>query len=175
MSIKLKNKIEAILFLESDQIFIAKLAESLKVTFEKCLNELNKLESDYKKNDSALRLVFKKDEVQLVVNSELSFFIKKYFKNNKNEQLSPAMLEVLSIVLYKGPIGKVGIEHIRGVNCSLILRKLAIRGLLDRKEQIDNSRIFIYEPSLKLLKKLGISRLEDLPDYGKLTKELKNY
>ncbi|MCK5080979.1 MAG: SMC-Scp complex subunit ScpB [Candidatus Moranbacteria bacterium] len=170
----MKNKIEAILFLEADPVFISKLAKNLEVTSKKCLTELKRVEDDYKKNDSSLRLVFKKDEVQLVVNPELSVFLKKYFKNDKTEQLSPAMLEVLSIVVYKGPIGKASIEHVRGVNCSLILRKLAIRGLIDRKEQVDNSRIFIYEPSLKLLKKLGVSRLEDLPDYGKLTKELKD-
>jgi segregation and condensation protein B len=84
------------------------------------------------------------------------------------------MLEVLSIIIYKGPIGKVGIEKIRGVNSDLILRKLTIKGLIEKEEHIENSKIFIYKPSLKLFKKLGISRLENLSEYAKLSSELKN-
>jgi len=173
VKIELKNKLEAVLFLEIDPIFISKLAENLKITIEKCQEELIELEAIYRKNNSALSLVFKEDEVQLAVVPELAILLKNYFKNERSNNLSPAMLEVLSIIVYKGPISKANIEQIRGVNCNLILRKLAIRGLIEKKEQFKNSRIFIYEPSLMLVKKLGVSRLEDLPDYDKITKELK--
>ncbi len=172
MIITLKNKIEAVLFVTVEAIVISKLAENLKVTPEECLRELKKLGVDYKKNNSVLRLVFKEDEVQLVVDAKSASFLKAYFKMGKPVQLSSAMLEVLSIVAYKGPISRVRIEYIRGVNCRLILRKLAIKGLIEKKEQIANSRIFLYEASLQLLKKLGILRLEDLPNYDKLTKKL---
>ena len=175
MKIELKNKIEAILFLEAEPVVISKLAENLKITVEECQKELENLETNYSSINSALSLVFKKDEVQLVAASKLAPFLKEYFKSEKSEQLSPAMLEVLSIIIYKGPIAKVFVEQIRGVNCDLILRKLTIRGLVDKVARLDNSRIFVYEPSLKLLKKLGISRLEDLPKYSKLSKELRNY
>jgi segregation and condensation protein B len=132
--------------------------------------ELEEIEKSYKKNNSSLRLVFKDNEVQLVVDADLASFLSEYFKSGKTEPLSPAMLEVLSVVVYKGPVSKSEIEHVRGVNSGLILRKLAIKGLIEKKERINNSRIFVYEPSLKLLKKLGISRLEEFPDYDKLTK-----
>lgn len=172
MKITLKNKIETILFVMAEEVAISKLAENLEVTAEECLLELKKLEADYRKSSSVLRLVFKRDEVQLVVKAESASFLKTYFKIGKPEQLSPAMLEVLSIIAYKGPISKAGIEYIRGVNCRLILRKLAIKGLIEKKEQVVNSRIFLYEASLQLLKKLGILKLEDLPNYDKLTKKL---
>ncbi len=172
MEIELKNKIEAILFLTSEKVFISDLAKNLRATSEECLIELKKIEINYVENDSALRLVFKKNQVQLVTNPKLSLFLKTYFKKEKSEQLSLAMLEVLSIIAYKGPISKAQIEYIRGVNCSLILRKLAIKGFVEKKEQIENSRIFLYETSLQFLKKMGILRLEDLPSYDKLTKEL---
>jgi len=175
VKIELKNKIETVLFLESDPVFISELAENLEATREDCLKGLKEIEENYKKNSSVLRLVFKEDEVQLVVTADLASFVKEYFKSGKPKQLSPAMLEVVSIIVYKGPIGRAWIEQVRGVNCGLILKKLAIKGLIDKKEKIDNSRIFVYEPSLKLLKKLGISRLEDLPNYGKLTKDSSNY
>lgn len=175
MKNELKNKLEVILFLESEPVEIEELAGNLGVEKELCQKELESLKKDYEKNNSALDLVMTEDDVQLVTQKKLSAFIEKYYKQkNKTEQFSPAMLEVLSIVLYKTPIGKAGIEKIRGVDCGLMLRKLLIKGLIEKDEKIQNSKIFVYKPSLKLLKKLGISRLEDLPEYDKLSKELKN-
>jgi len=173
MSIKLENKIETILFLESEPVSIDDLAKKLGISQEDCLEELKKIKDNYRKNNSSFDLVFTKNEVQLVIKKDLAPFIKDYYKNDKTEQLSPAILEVLAIISYKSPISKAEIEYIRGVNCSSILRKLALRGLIEKKEKIANSRIFSYEPSLKLFKKLGILQLKDLPNYDKLTKDLK--
>jgi len=176
MGLNLIKKIEAILFLEVDQIEITALAKNLDVEQNICLKEIKELEKYYKKNNMALTLVFNEDQIQLVLKPEMANFVEKYFhKKTKKEQFSPAMMEVLSIIVYKGPIGKVGIEKIRGVNSDLILRKLAIKGLIERAEQIKNSRIFVYKPSLKLLKKLGVSKLENLSEYDKLSSELKNF
>jgi segregation and condensation protein B len=174
MKTNLKNKIEIVLFLEADPVDVDNLAKNLEIEKIDCEKELEKIQDDYQKNDSAFRLVFNKNEVQLVSRPDLASFIKKYFqKKTKKEHFSPAMLEVLSIVIYKGPIGKVGIEKIRGVNSDLILRRLTIKGLIEKEEQVENSKIFIYKPSLKLLKKLGVAKLKDLSEYDKLTNELK--
>lgn len=173
MSIKLENKIETILFLESEPVFIDDLSKKLGISQDDCFEELKKIRNNYCKNNSSFDLVFNQNEVQLVIKKDLASFIKDYYRNNKIEQLSPAILEVLAIISYKGPISKAKIEYIRGVNCSSILRKLALRGLIERREGIPNSRIFSYEPSLKFFKKLGISQLKDLPNYDKLTKDLR--
>lgn len=175
MKNELRNKLEAILFLESEPVEKGELAENLGIEKNLCQKELQGLKNNYKENDSALDLVITEDKVQLVTRKKLATFIEKYYKRkNKTEQFSPAMLEVLSIVLYKTPIGKAGIEKIRGVDCGLMLRRLLIKGLIEKQEKTENSKTFIYKPSLKLLKKLGISRLEDLPEYDKLSNELKN-
>jgi len=172
MKTELKNKLEAILFLEADPIVISEVADKLKIDEKDCLEALESLDEDYKKRESALGLVLKGEKAQLIVSASLSEFVGKYFKKEQSEQLSPAMLEVLAIVAYKGPISKAEVEYIRGVNCGLILRKLTIKGLIEKKEGVENSKVFSYEPSLELLKKMGISRLKDLPEYDKLTKEL---
>jgi len=172
MSLRLQNQIEAILFLGAEPVVISRLAKKNKISKKECLDILEKIEANYRKIDSALTLIFNKDKVQLATRGDLAGFLKKYFEKNRTDRMTPAMLEVLSIVLFKGPLNKTEIEHIRGVNCSLILRKLTIFGLIDKKEQIKDSGIFVYKSSLELLKKLGVSKLEDLPDYGKLSKEL---
>src|SRR3989344_340255 len=76
-------------------------------------------------------------------------------------ELSRASLETLAIILYKGPISRREIDHIRGVNSGLILRSLMIRGLIERTEGTERS--YSYKATLKLLEHLGITRREDLP------------
>ena len=46
---------------------------------------------------------------------------------------------MLTIIAYRGPITKLELEQIRGVNCSLILRNLMIRGLIQTEE--DRARV----------------------------------
>jgi segregation and condensation protein B len=55
-------------------------------------------------------------------------WVKQLFKESNSRRLSPAALEILSIVAYKQPITKAEVEEIRGVNVDS-----ALKGLLDRK------------------------------------------
>jgi chromosome segregation and condensation protein ScpB len=76
----LKNKIEIVLFLEADPVDVDNLAKNLEIEKIDCEKELEKIQDDYQKNDSAFRLVFNKNEVQLVSRPDLASFIKKYFQ-----------------------------------------------------------------------------------------------
>lgn len=173
MKIKLRDKIETILFIEAISISISEIAKKLKITESECLKILKELKNKYQKEQSIFDIIVINDSAQLVVKKELTFFVKDYFRQSgDSNSFSPAMLEVLSIIVYKNPVRKAEIEKIRGVNCSLILRKLLIIGLINQKKSDSNRESFVYTPSLKLFRKMGISRLEDLPDYDRLSKEL---
>lgn len=173
MKIKLRDKIETILFIEAISISISEIAKKLKITESECLKILKELKNKYQKEQSIFDIIVINDSAQLVVKKELTFFVKDYFRQSgDSNSFSPAMLEVLSIIVYKNPVRKAEIEKIRGVNCSLILRKLLIIGLINQKKSDSNREGFFYTPSLKLFRKMGISRLEDLPDYDRLSKEL---
>ena len=53
---------------------------------------------------------------------------------------------------------------IRGVNCSLILRNLLIRGFI--LEEQDKERLQpVYRVSHEFLQAIGVNRLDVLPDY----------
>ncbi len=66
-------------------------------------------------------------------------------------------------------------DYIRGVNSQFILRNLLIRGLIERTDNKVDARIFLYKPSLTLLTYLGISKIEDLPEYDAIRKDIKSY
>ncbi len=174
MEITLKVKIEAILFVESALVDISDMAEKLGIECQDCQRALEELKTSYREKQAIFDIILIDGKAQLVTRKELTAFIKDYFKknNSNNNNFSPAMLEVLSIIAYKNPIKKAEIEKIRGVNCSLVLRKLLIMGLINQIKNKSSLESFLYSPSLKLFRKLGISRLEDLPDYDKLSKNL---
>jgi chromosome segregation and condensation protein ScpB len=62
------------------------------------------------------------------------------------------------------------LEHIRGVNCSLIIRNLLLRGLIEEKNSASGEDK-IYNVSLDFIRFLGIESIEQLPDYERLNKD----
>ncbi|MBI2099909.1 MAG: SMC-Scp complex subunit ScpB, partial [Candidatus Vogelbacteria bacterium] len=80
----------------------------------------------------------------------------------------------LTIVLYKGPLTRAEIDYIRGVNSSFILRHLSIRGLVERIPNPKDARSFLYRPTFDLFQHLGLSKIEELPEYGELISQLEN-
>ena len=90
-------------------------------------------------------------------------FVKEEFAG----ELTRPQLEALTVIAYRGPLSKMELELIRGVNCGLILRNLMIRGLVD--EEYDSpKKATQYRVSMDFLRHLGIGRVEDLPDYAAL-------
>ena len=73
-------------------------------------------------------------------------------------------METLSIIAYRGPIKRDELEQIRGVNCSIILRHLLIKGLIVE----ENKDKEIYNVSLDFIRHLGVKDLNELPDYERL-------
>jgi segregation and condensation protein B len=71
------------------------------------------------------------------------------------------------VVAYRGPITKAELEQIRGVNCSLILRNLLIRGMITAIED-KAKQTTLYQITVDFVKYLGIDSVEQLPDYVKL-------
>ncbi len=164
-----KSIIESILFSIGEPISVDKLAKTLGKNKNLIKKTIEDLESNYKKKNRGLRIIEKGEKIQLVSSPENSLYIEKLIKNELQEDLTPASLEALAVIAYKGPITRAEIEEIRGVNCSFILRNLLIRGLIERRGHPQDARAYIYEISFDFLKKLGLSSIEELPEYKKLT------
>lgn len=167
--VNLKSIIESILFSVGEPISIEKLATTLEKNKDLINNTIQELEQDYEKESRGLRILIKNEEIQLVSAPGNSLYIEKLIKDELQEELTPASLETLAIVAYKGPITRAEIEEIRGVNSSFILRNLLIRGLIEKRGHAEDTRAYIYEISFNFLRKLGLKSTEELPDYKKLT------
>lgn len=149
---------------------IGKLAKVLRAEKEEVEKAIADLDREYLEQSRGFAILQKDTMVQLVSHPDCAEVIRRLKRIEDETTLSPAVLEVLSIIAYRAPITRSEIEMIRGVNCSSILRSLAIRGLVDKVGQIEDSRSYIYSPSFDLLKLLGIKTLSDLPEYDELSR-----
>ncbi len=168
MPLTLDSKIEAVLFFKAEPVSVKKLAQILDVTEGEVQDGISVLEE--KLSGRGVGLLHKDGEVMLSTSPEASTIIEGLIKEELSKDLGKAGLETLSIVLYRGPVTRSKIDYIRGVSSTFILRNLLVRGLVERVSNPDDQRSFLYRPTFELLSYLGVSKMEDLPEY-KETKE----
>ena len=111
-------------------------------------------------------------EVELRIDAQNSALIEKIRKEEYSRDIGKAGFEALSAVLYRGPLTRSEIDFIRGVNSSQTLRTLTLRGLVRKVPNPKDERSFLYEPTTELLAQLGVSRMQDLPDYAQVRQKL---
>lgn len=169
----LDSHIEALLFLKGEPMSAKELAKILSVKEKEAKEALDFL--DKKLADRGIRVIKKEDLYALTTSPESSEFAKILIKEEFNPELSRASLEVLSIVAYKGPISRPQIDYIRGVNSVFTVRNLMVRGMIERIINPADSRGFLYKPSFQLLQYLGITNIEDLPEYKNFDEKIENF
>jgi segregation and condensation protein B len=169
----IEQKIEDVLFWKGEPISMKKLSEIFGKTEEEIKQVLNGLEASLA--GRGLSLVFKEDEVTLGTSKETSEIIEKLTKEELVRDLGRAGLETLSIVVYQGPIAKSEIDYIRGVQSNFILRNLMIRGLIERVPNPKDMRSFLYKPTFDMLAYMGITKIEEMPEYALAKQEIESY
>lgn len=172
MKENLDKIIEATLFFKGEPVGKKKLAEILDAEKDEIEEALKILER--KLSDRGIVLVRTDDDVALGTSGDVSEVIEKISKEELEGDIGRAGLETLSIIVYRGPVSRSGIDHIRGVNSSFILRNLMIRGLVERMPDPKDQRSFLYKPTLSLLSYLGISSVDKLPEYSRMNDIISN-
>ena len=82
----------------------------------------------------------------------------------KKHVLTDVLLETLSIIAYRQPITKMGIEQIRGVKSDHAVNKLVEYNLVEEVGR-ENApgRPILFATTEEFLRHFGIESLEDLP------------
>jgi len=162
--------IESLLFISGEPVSFKKMAKLTSINEGELKLSAGVLVKKYSDRNGGLRIIIKNDKTQMVTAGENSEFVEKFLKADIEGGLSRATSEVVSIIAYRGPLAKLEIEEIRGVNCSFTLRHLMIRGLIERVNNPKDARAYLYKISFDFLKKLGIESVKELPKYDELRK-----
>lgn len=169
----LSAKIEAILFWKSEPMSIKRISALLEESEENIKAAIPELEQSL--ISRGIRIIQKDDELTITTAPEMASVIEKLTKDELSKDIGRAGLETLSIILYYGPISRRDVDYIRGVNSNFIIRNLLVRGLVERVEDKKDQRVFLYKPTFDLLAHLGISKIEDLPDYQSVRSEFTSF
>ncbi len=90
--------------------------------------------------------------------------IKLVLKHEHKRRLSVSCLETLSIIAYKQPITKHGINAVRGVNSDYALQRLMEKNLIEVKGYSKEiGRPLLYGTNKQFMDYFGINDLKELP------------
>lgn len=167
----LTAQIEGVLFVEAKSITFDTLAKWLNEDTESVVQVAHELAQKYEQEGRGLRIVITNSHIQMTTAPELHDTIASIIKDERTGELTKPSLETLAIIAYRSPVTKSTLEMIRGVNCSLILRNLLIRGLI-QEEFNKKTGVNVYDITPEYLQLLGMSSVKDLPNYEALSRDL---
>lgn len=167
---RIKSKIESLLFISAKPMSTKQLAGLLKTKVEDVKKAGESLVDEYLGKKRGVQIIKNASKFQMVSSADNAKLVQEFLSDETSGELSRPSMETLTIIAYRGPISKISLDRIRGVNCSLILRNLLLRGLVEMKESKDKEESF-YTVSFDFIRFLGINKVEELPDFERLHKD----
>lgn len=161
----LQSQIESLLFVADKPLSAKKIALLTGASTRDVSHALHSIENDFReKKESGIVCILSEHGAQLTSHSDNALIISEYLSEDLSGELTRPALETLSVISYRGPVTKAAIEEIRGVNCTLALRNLSIRGLIDAQDD-PRTGGKTYTVSHEYLRHLGVGKVSDLPNY----------
>jgi segregation and condensation protein B len=156
--------LEALLFVAGEPVKLGELQRALGVNAEWLQELLNTLNSDYADNQRGLRVIIHGETCQLVTAPETAPYVEKFLGLASSAKLSNAALEALTIIAYRQPITRQGVETIRGVDSSGVINTLQARSLIEEVGRADTiGHPVLFGTTNEFLLHFGLRSLADLP------------
>lgn len=171
-SLALSSQLEAVLFFHAEPLSLKELVAIVKQPTEIVENALAELDTALQ--GRGISLIQSNDFYSLGTTKDAATLIEELTKEELSKDIGKAGLETLAIIMYKGAVTRKEIDFIRGVNSTFIIRNLLIRGLIEKIEDEGDKRQFRYRATIELLSHLGLSKIEDLPEFAAMKTELEN-
>lgn len=169
---EIESVLEGILFASGDAVPVKRIAAVLDITGEAVIKSARLIEEKYRAENRGIRLVQMGETLQLCSAPEHYDVIMEIMETRSPPKLSPAALEVLSIVAYFQPATRAYIDQVRGVDSSYTVGMLCDRGLITPCGKLDvPGRPTIYETTDVFLRSMGISELSQLPPLPELVRD----
>jgi segregation and condensation protein B len=162
----LERTIEALLFLASDPLSEAELAEAAQAGTEEVRAALEMLVEQYAQGRRGITLRELGGGWTLASDPAAEDAARRLFSRKRVATLSPAQAETLAIVAYLQPISRPEITRIRGVSADSATATLLERGLIEEGGRSQFGAV-LYRTGTQFLKLFGLRTLDDLPDVAR--------
>lgn len=160
-----KAVIEGLLFVCGDEgLSLKQICDITEKPKEQVSELIKQLYDEYENSERGIHIEFLGNKFKLTTKVEHKDFYKKLIKEEQSSILSQSALETLAIIAYNGPITRVEIDEIRGVNSSYVIRKLLLKGLIEVVGKSDIAgKPIIYNITTRFLDYFGLGTIEELP------------
>lgn len=156
--------VEAILFAAGEPVEASRIAAAAGIEQDMVFKIIQLLNDRYEEKGSSMQVIRLADNYQLCVKADYIEYVRAAMETKKNSPLSPAAMEVLTIVAYNQPVTKGFVEHIRGIDSSSVVNSLVEKNLLEEAGRLDvPGRPIAYRTTSTFLRCFQLSSLDDLP------------
>jgi segregation and condensation protein B len=162
----LARTVEALLFLSSDPLSTAELADATEAGEGAIVAALAVLAEEYTPGLRGIRLRELGGGWTLASDPDTEDAARRLFSRPRASTLSPAQAETLAIVAYLQPISRPEITRIRGVSADSASATLLDRGLIEDAGHSQFGAV-LYRTTTQFLKLFGLRSLDELPDVAR--------
>lgn len=167
---QLESTLEAVLFAAGDAVSLDRLCAALETPREDILAAARALEALYDLENRGLMLRRIGDSLQLCSRPMYAEAARRVTESRRAATLSPAALEVLTIVAYRQPVTRAFIDQLRGVDSGGTLAGLAEKQLIEEAGRLEvPGRPILYRTTGRFLQAFALESLDDLPALPALT------
>lgn len=167
---QLESTLEAVLFAAGDAVSLDRLCAALETPREDILAAAGALETLYDLEKRGLMLRRIEDRLQLCSRPMYAEAARRVTESRRAAALSPAALEVLTIVAYRQPVTRAFIDQLRGVDSGGTLAGLAEKQLVEEAGRLEvPGRPILYRTTGRFLQAFALESLDDLPALPALT------
>ena len=167
---QLESTLEAVLFAAGDAVSLDRLCAALETPREDILAAAGALEALYALENRGLMLRRIEDRLQLCSRPMYAEAAHRVTESRRAATLSPAALEVLTIVAYRQPVTRAFIDQLRGVDSGGTLAGLAEKQLIEEAGRLEvPGRPILYRTTGRFLQAFALESLDDLPALPALT------
>ena len=166
----LEAGLEAVLFAAGDAVTIERLSAALEVAPAELLDAAAALENRYDFENRGIMLLRIEDKLQLASRPMYGPYVRRVTESRRPPALSPAALEVLTIIAYRQPVTRAFIDQLRGVDSGGTLAGLAEKQLIEEAGRLEvPGRPILYRTTERFLQAFALESLDDLPALPALT------
>lgn len=161
----LPSAVEALLLASGDVLRVERIRDLLGLPSVKPIREaLDVIRARWSEADLSAELEEVAGGVRVVTRPEFAEYVGRLGRRPAADKLSRGLVETLSIVAYKQPVGRAEVERVRGVQAGEALRALLERQLVRVVGRSDlPGRPMLYGTTQRFLTVYGLRDLKDLP------------
>jgi segregation and condensation protein B len=163
---RLARTIESLLFLSTDPLSAAELAEATQAGEGAVVASLALLSERHAPGRSGIALRELGGGWTFASDPESEEAARRLFSRPRVSTLTPAQAETLAIVAYLQPVSRPEIARVRGVSADSAVATLLDRGVIEEAGHSQFGAV-IYRTTTQFLKLFGLRTLQELPDVAR--------